>query len=214
MSAPMITDELWERFIPRANREAELANALLKESPKLGPITAFVMAGDMASAEGATELVRSGVSPARALNFVGSYARFQWAIDNLPRKTLLKKLPSLWSGADPDDTKPEYLELWYEAWNANCQGAVLDDEQNELPHGILTVYRGQPKSGARGISWTRDINTARKFSRTGGGRGAISDGVVLRAKVSAGDVLAYITGRGESEVIVDPQDLTNIRRVE
>jgi hypothetical protein len=201
-----ITDEQWSRFTARIGREAELASRLLRENPRLG-VTAYVMAGDILSAEGATELVRSGVRPEEALNFVGSYARFQWAVDNLPRKALFKRLPSLWSGADPDDTKPEYLALWYEAWNDNCQGALLDDKRKECPHGKLTIYRGQV-GPTLGISWTLDINIARKFARTGGLRGTATGGVILRATVMAGDVMAYITGRGESEIIVDPEDLT------
>jgi hypothetical protein len=207
----VITDELMEMLSARGAREAEVARALLTENPNLG-ITAYVIAGDVISAERATEMVKDGVPAAKALNLIGSYARFQWAVDNLPRKVLLKMLPRLWSGADPDDTKPEYLELWYEAWNSNCQGAVYDDGRNELPWGELTIFRGQSMASPVGISWTLDRGVARKFAFTGGGRGRISDGVILTGRVMAGAVLAYITGRNESEVIADPENVTVVRR--
>lgn len=205
-----ITAEQWGMFLDRERRIVEVTKALVKDNQRLG-VTAYVIAGDIVSAEKATELVESGARPEEVVNYIGSYARFDWAVKNLPRAYLFKRLPELWSGSDPDDTNPEYLQLWREAYAANCFGALYDDRCKELPHGVLTLYRGQPEGAPLGISWTRDIGIARKFARSGGLRETIADGVVLKAKVSAGVCMAYITGRGESEVIVDPDDLEGVR---
>ena len=67
--------------------------------------------------------------------------------------------------------------------------------------------------GNPGISWTTDKRIALKFAATGGGRIRVRGGVLLQARVSTiqpGAVLAYITGRDESELIVDPKFLVNV----
>lgn len=175
-------------------------------------LNAAVISGDMQSAELASERVAAGESPEDVVNFIGSYARFDWAVANLPRAALLEMLPELWRSADPDDTKPEYLELWREAYRANGNKTVCDGKRLPLRHGIgagierehtLTIYRGQVGDTV-GISWTLDKKIAEKFAATGGGRMPIAGGKILQRKVRRDLVLAYLTGRDENEVIIDP----------
>jgi hypothetical protein len=197
-----------DAFQKRITRQNEIMGELIAKG--ISPITAVVMSGDIQIAEMATEMVVNGTPATEALNFVGSYARFDWAVANLPKRTLLKMLPELWRSADPDDTKPEYLALWREAYKANG-GTVCDGKQLPTRYGngaaierpaVLTIYRGQIGNTV-GISWTLDRKIAAKFAATGGGRAPVSGGKILKRVIRRDEALAYLTGRGESEVIVD-----------
>lgn len=207
----MLTEEQFAELAAREERAEVIRAQLLKDNPSLGFINSVVMSQDMLQAEIATQMVRDGASPIDALDWVGSFARFQWAVDNLKTRSLFKRLPELWVSSDPDDTNPEYLTLWRRAFTRNF-GTVLDDKRKTLPTGRLTVYRGQVKSAPRGIAWTLDSKIARKFARTGGGRSLVKGGIILMAEIESYAVLAYLTKRGESEVICDPADLENIRK--
>lgn len=188
-------------FLEKENRRQELVGKLTAKGIPF--LIAMVMAGDLQSAEDATEMVKNGMAPEDALNYIGSYARFGWAMVNLPRETLFERLPELWVGADPDDTDPGYLKLWREAFVANQGVIIQDDAKAKLPRRRqFTVYRGQVGDQV-GISWTLDPSIARKFSLTGGLRQEVSDGRILTLKVSRADILAYLTGRSESELIID-----------
>lgn len=174
----------------------------------VGLMQAIVQAGDMVSADRATaELAKGKVSAEKLLYLIGSYARFDWAVKHLPRDTLFDMLPELWVQADPDDSDPACLDLWIEAYAANgcktiCDGAAL-------PDGPFTIYRGQIGFGQPGISWTLDRRIAAKFAATGGGRATIKGGVILQQSIESEKVIAYLTGRGESEIIIDPRELRN-----
>lgn len=179
-------------------------------------IQAMIAAGDLVSADHATELVKAGEPASKVLYQVGSYARFDWAVANLPRDELLRKLPELWRGADPDDTRPEYLALWKEAFAANGGVTILDSDK-ALPGGMLKVYRGQVGGGSLGVSWSLSRRTAAFFAGNGGMRCSVKGGRIYTARVHASKVMAYITKRNEEECIVDPNSielLDNRRRIE
>lgn len=164
-------------------------------------VSALVIAGDMESAERADVALRKGGDPMKLQNTVGSYARFEWCVKNLPRAQLLRMLPDLWVWSDPDDSDPAYLALWREAYTRNGRAPVTLGAP--LPPGdVFTVYRGQIGEAA-GLSWTLDRDVARKFSRTGGLRTVSSGGRVISRRVIRSKILAYLTDRNESEVIVD-----------
>ena len=193
-------------FLTRERRRLELAHEL-HETKGVNFITAVIMAGDLLTAEDATERVKNKeLTPLQALNHVGSYAKFDWALKHLTKIQLLKRLPYLWMSSDPDDSNPEYLKLWKQAFKANANKTIL--YKKHLPKcKMLTIYRGQIGKDNPGFAWTTNWRTAFQFSKTGGGRGVISGGVVLKGIVPKNKVLAYITERGEFEVIVDPKNV-------
>jgi hypothetical protein len=184
-----------------ADRQATITRELLEKDPSLG-ITAYIMAGDQASAERWTELVKTGLwTPERAVHMVGSFARLDWAIEHCPPDWVIENLPELWVGSDPDDTKLGYKALWQQARYLN--GAIICDGEPLPAQETYRVYRGQRASEVCGLSWTLDREIAAKFARGAGVRRYLPDGVVLTMDVHRDRVMAYLTGRGESEVIVD-----------
>jgi len=201
-------------------RTAAIAERLVKEQPSLNPITAHIIAGDLLSAERATNEVNAGVPAEQAMWMVGSFARWDWTLSMVTQgaldyATFVKVLPRLWSASDPDDTKTENLRVWQRAFAAH--GGVIRDGRG-LPKGnadgTLTIYRGGGPTGVEaGIAWTTDPKVARKFASGAGERMPRTDGVVVAGTVRPSHVLAFITGRGESEVIVDPRLVQNVHTV-
>jgi hypothetical protein len=185
----------------------------------IDPITAHVMANDILSADRATERVMSGEVPAeRAVYFVGSYARWDWVLTMMSRGLITddwfaENICDLWSGSDPDDTNADYLRLWQRLWRKNGGHVIRDGRP--LPKGgadgMLKVYRGGHPMGIRnGFAWTTDPKIARKFAVSFGGRAQHVGGVVITGLVKPSHVCAFITRRGESEVIVDPRMVKDI----
>lgn len=81
--------------------------------------------------------------------------------------------------------------------------------------GVLTVYRGYDRRNMRGWSWTTDAARAEWFAR----RFSVIHGSHPRIavwKIIKQDVIAYLTGRRESEIVADPSrvDVIRTRRVE
>lgn len=199
------------RLIRNAQREAEIAASLPASIPF---ITRFIMAGDKRQGEDALEAVRSGRwSPDQAVVMTGSYGRIDVATTlvaegYLPDEWLLSEWPGLWRGSDPDDTDPRWWDIWQRAFERNGREPVLD-EGVALPGkgNRIRVFRGQKAGDPVGCSWTTDLETAQKFARGAGQRTPLVGGHVLRVVVPKAMVLAYITGRGEHEVILDPREM-------
>lgn len=190
-------------------RQNELAEEISRKYPGLPHITTVVMAGDVLSAQRAREMLEKGEWTAtQALALTGSYARFEFALElvnegRLTREWLYENLPELWRGSDPDDTEPRYLALWYAAWRANGYHPVNDGRT--LPRSrVLTIYRGQMPNDPLGMAWTLNPKIAAKFAGGAGLRTEVKGGIIVRAEVARSQVLAYMTGRGEAEIIVDP----------
>lgn len=204
-------DAMMEDLRDRTERMQVHIERLQKEQPGLPSITYIIMANDAVSAERVDALFRRGeVGWRKAMWMVGSYSRMNlvlgWANDGLlARVTLLNELPALWSGSDPDDTDPRFLELWREAWVANDRQTVTDG--TSLPkQRVLTVYRGQRPGDHTGIAWSLDEMVARKFAGGASFRAPIN-GTVYEGRIPANLVMGYMTGRGEDEVILCPADL-------
>lgn len=184
-------------------------------------ITAFVMAGDRMSAERSLKYVEDGTWDwERALALTGSYARLDlaWTLvekGHMTREQLLGELPALWRGSDPDDTDVRWLLLWQEAWTHNGEYTIYDGA-TRLPKGNhrapVVVYRGQPEGAEFGIAWSTDRGIAEKFAG-GAGLRTPAQGVTWRGLVARDKVLAYLTERGEYEVIVDPKWVTALTKV-
>jgi hypothetical protein len=205
-----------EMLVARAKEEEPIVTRLVAQG--VHPITAHIMAGDILSAKRATEMVERGEMPAeRATHLVGSFARWDWVLTMLAagrihESWLALNVCDLWSGSDPDDTNPHYLALWERLRTIN--GGVIRDGR-PLPKGakggLLRVYRGGPAVGLPdGFAWTTDPKVAQRFAMGAGARIPIKGGVVIAGDVKPGYVLAFITGRGESEVIVSPRHVQEV----
>lgn len=202
-SATLMSDAM-ELVVSRGKRTDAIANSLMKQHQGLNFITAYIMAGDIVSAEEVTKAVKAGKMTAiRGLAHIGSYARFDWAVSNLTWPQLRPKLLELWAGSDPDDTNLEYLELFRR--RAASEKRKYASDKLLLPKGTrpMVVYRGQRQDEPRGFSWTLDRDIAVKFANGAGTRCPTPNGVVYETQVARQHVLAYITRRGEAELIVD-----------
>jgi hypothetical protein len=226
MTTHRLTQEQ-ERHLLDADREFQVrltkVGELMAADPKLPFVSALTLAGDMLSADRSLTWLREGKYDFGACAaFCGSYGRLDFVVRALEEGLItedeaLKDLPSNWSGSDPDDTDPRFLSLWLTASKRN-KYKTLRDKPNRLPSGnVLTVYRGQdlvadirtPQS--IGIAWSLDVDIARKFARGAATRQWDRGGVVYAAEVRRIDIIAYMTGRNEKEVIIDPRDLIDIR---
>lgn len=195
-------DQMVDLLMKRARRQIELSGELINQG--MAPIQATVVAGDLVSAEEWSERVKNGEDPTKCFWCIGSYARFEWARKHLPKEIFEKNLIDLWRDSDPNDST-DILPFW-ESQKTRI-GEILIDE-NPLPDGdVFVIYRGQAP-GNLGISWSLDQEVAKRFARTGGGRVPIPNGSAYVGRVHRKDVIAYITGRGEQEIIVDPKKIS------
>ena len=202
-----------------ATAVSDKVGELLLAHPDLHPITAHIVASDLLSAERLSGEVKAGlIDVERAVWLVGSYARWGWAMGmvqagQLSEDWLAANLCHLWSISDPDDTDPANLAVFRRMYARH--GGILRDGR-PLPKGSSTrgyvrVYRGGMPSDVRmGFAWTTDPKVAQKFAAGAGSRVATPGGVVISGRVRSSHVLAYITGRSESEVIVDPRYVIDV----
>lgn len=202
MSRPTTEDfmriGMTEEQARREVRTSEIVEKLLNDNSAMEAITAIVMAQDMNSAEYATERVAAGEKPQKVVWQIGSFARWDWALKNCPRWWVNRHCAELWRGSDPDDTDPAALKFW----KRRGKHPVID--KDPLPDGKwFVVYRGQMPDALPGIAWSLNQDIADKFARGAGVRTKMP-GVVLGGKVHRDTILAYITGRGEQEILVDP----------
>lgn len=194
----------------RAGFDRLLARAGELQAEGMDQISAITLAGDESSMIWADERVEQGEDALKVASLVGSYARMPWLMKHLEagridRPALLRALPDLWRDSDPDDTDPRFLALWKDA-RAASRGYVRDGHSLPSADGaVIPVYRGQRGTDPFGIAWTTDVGIAKRFALTFGLRGGPQDGgIVFRSTARRRAILAYLTGRGESEVIVDP----------
>jgi hypothetical protein len=135
--------------------------------------------------------------------------------------------------ASPYLSKADFSKILADAWirskNPNCDTNVsksklismfkqadphelmLEDElrQYEELDDTVTVYRGVTSHNAKNIkalSWTLDREKAEWFAHRFN-----EDGTVYEAEIDKQHILALFNGRNESEVIVDPKFLMDIR---
>ena len=198
-----------------AEETAAIRAELLKANPDMHPVQAHIVASDIRSRRRAEQMLAAGeITFEQSVNLIGSYARFDFVLESREKgfvtdEAFFEMLPELWRECDPDDTSDRARDLWIAAWKRNGSQPVIDGEP--LPkRRVLTLYRGQGENDPLGVSWSLHAEIARKFARTLGGRVPVPGGIVLSARVPRSQALAYLTGRGEDEVIVDPRTL-NLR---
>jgi hypothetical protein len=199
-----------------ADKTNEIATELIAANPDLHPLTASVIANDLLSAQYRTEQVNAGADATHVVWLIGSYARWDWAVTMVAAGKIsddwfAENIVDLWRGSDPDDTAPQNLAIWQRMFAAN--GGTIRDGR-PLPKGnalgLIRVFRGVTSpAGIKGFAWTTDPKTAAKFARGAGERIKVKGGAVITGYVRPTHVLAFITGRKESEVIVDPRLVTS-----
>jgi hypothetical protein len=204
----MNPEQFMDQWEARFHLEQAKAKELMEADPRLPYISALVMAGDLVGADQASAALREGKPFAEVLWHVGSYGRLSFVLKALADgyttiQELLPLWPELWSGSDPDDADPRFLEVWRQACEAN--GGVVEDGSPLPTHPVITIYRGQDADAPLGIAWTTSKRIAMKFARGAATRQSNRNGVVIRRTVKRENVLAYLTGRGEFEIIVDPE---------
>jgi hypothetical protein len=194
------------------NEEAgRRATAIMDADPSIPFISAYVMARDLMSADRSLQWLREGKHDwPTAEVFCGSYGRLDlraraYEEGLITEDEAVADLPSTWSGSDPDDTDPRFLNLWRKAHRLNGGKMLRDKPRSALPRTRpLAIYRGQDEGAAFGISWSLDFTVALKFANGAATRQHNRKGVVYAATVDRTDVLGYMTGRSEAEVIVAP----------
>lgn len=86
-----------------------------------------------------------------------------------------------------------------------------NSNKNWFKENVITIYRGEDTkstSYTEAYSWTINEKIAFKFANRFGNEGSIYMG-----KVEQKDILDYIEDRGESEVLVYPENVFNIEEV-
>jgi len=126
-------------------------------------------------------------------------------------KRYIRKLfyPQHWS---KKLTGLELIDIYGYKWNDH----LMDKEELKylctLPDDV-TIYRGYCHHNKRGWSWTLSPSKARWFAKRFDDMGGTHQPMVAVATVKREMIIAYIAGRGESEIIVDPKMLEEIKSV-
>ncbi|WP_204080985.1 hypothetical protein [Mycobacterium riyadhense] len=109
---------------------------------------------------------------------------------------------SVWCGAEyPERCLDPYY--WTDIFRDN--GYINDGVLAERPMTPITLYRGCCSDRKLGMSWTSDLEVARRFAYDGL-RGRRAGHVYIFDEACGWDLLAYIgekIGRNESEYVVD-----------
>jgi len=203
-------NDMMQEMLEQSERQMKFAEQLTRDKGILPPLS-IVMAGDMVSAERWEEAFKSRkISFKKACALIGSYARFDFAVKMMTEgwidpSELYEDVCSLWSSSDPDDSSLVNLNVFCDAHAAN-DGKILRDGNGMGLLGrksIIRVYRGDVFHDAPlGFAWSLDEEVAKKFAKGASMRTHFDNGIVRSGLVHRKDVLAYITGRGEHEVIV------------
>jgi len=124
--------------------------------------------------------------------------------DELGNKDYWELLASVWTGSE---NIWQNIDSWVSLWNStrpNRELAMTENDRDELAAypDTFTVYRGALfDENEQGMSWTSDYDKAKWFSTRFAGEGDVP--VVVERVINKSEVLAYLSGRGESEVVLD-----------
>jgi hypothetical protein len=204
-----MTEDMMAIFVERAKRESEIALTLDESLPT---VTRIIMAGDLRQAQDNLQSLRAGsIDIDRAMVLTGSYGRiallvraFEEGLVSLTKT--LDLLPEWWPSSDPDDTDPRFISLWESAFAR--KGGVVTDEGHDLPRKAwLTIWRGQRTTDPLGCAWSLSRDVAATFANGASFRQPIANPQIIEVKIPRGIILAYLTGRGEEEVIINPAGL-------
>lgn len=124
--------------------------------------------------------------------------------------------PEYWGAAAEvyvdTENADQLFPLWrliVEAQRGSREQFMQPDERLALARlpDVLTVYRGCTSRRILDLSWTLDPAVADWFAHR-----FDAQGFVLQGEVRKADVIGYLTRRGEEEIAVLPERVSNIRR--
>lgn len=152
-------------------------------------------------------LLLSRISKGYRLAFI------KYVKDYLSIEDLSKLLRFAWQSVefpnrDPNFSLSQLCQLFKKCPKELLMHKEEMDVYNKLPKTVH-IYRGVTSGKKRDImsmSWTTDLDMAVWFSKRFGNKG-----FVCEADINKNDIFAYWDIRGESEVIVDPRKLQNVR---
>ena len=135
---------------------------------------------------------------------------------HLSQADMSEILASAWtrSEAPNQDVNVSQAKLLSMFKKADATVLMDQDEYTQFKalEDVVTVYRGVTSYNAKNIkvlSWTLNQETAEWFAHRFG-----EDGSVYEAQIPKEHIFALFTGRNESEVIVNPNYLTDITEVQ
>lgn len=119
-----------------------------------------------------------------------------WMATEFPHQSGVRRMLSLFKRADKSKLMNKEEKEFYDS----------------LPK-IVTIYRGLQgaKSPVRGISWTLDFEKAKWFASRW--KTVVRPGNVVTAMIHKDHIFAYFQDRNESEIIVNPDFLRDVREV-
>lgn len=152
-------------------------------------------------------LLLSRISKGYRLAFI------KYVKDYLSIEDLSKLLRFAWQSVEFPNRDPNFsLSQLCQLFKECSQKLLMHKEElatyNKLPKTIH-IYRGVTSGKEKDImslSWTTDHDMAVWFSKRFGNKG-----FVCEADIAKEDILTYWDIQGESEVIVDPRKLQNVR---
>lgn len=223
------TPEWVDEMQRRIARAGEIRNDLVQADPTLPDVTAIVMSQDLEAAQRVRAAVVAGeLTFDQAWTAFGSYARMTGMLalheDGYgTRDQLLDGWAAAWPHADPIDNDPRLIDVWRalagreghivldnaeSVWPPEPRGetGTLSDDRRYSDAPPIRVYRGQPKGAKLGCSWSLREDVADRFARGAWARTPLTNGEVHHLDIDPMDpgVIAYLTDRGEDEVIIDP----------
>ena len=114
---------------------------------------------------------------------------------------------SEYANRDANVSKERVVSMFKQADRIKLMNEMERTRLDALENPV-TVYRGVTSYNAknvRALSWTLDYDTAVWFAHRFG-----EDGMVYQAKIKKEHFFALLTGRNESEVVLDPKYLEGI----
>ena len=149
------------------------------------------------------------------LNKTYALTFIKYAKDGLSAAEFSEILADAWIKAeapnmDVNVSKMELVELFSQADKKSLMTEAEQKRFGDLTETV-TVYRGVTSYNAknvRALSWTLDRSKAEWFAHR-----FSEDGKVYQAQINKADILAIFTSRNESEVVLNPRKLQQLKAV-
>lgn len=130
-------------------------------------------------------------------------------MNELGKKEYYILLGDIWTDSENiwqfEDVLPMLLMRYpkYQKWMMSSEDRAT---LASLP-ATVKVYRGADNKNKLGWSWTIDLDKATWFANRYGHKGKVYNGTCNKS-----DIIAYLSERGESEIIIDPKKVTIKRK--